>query len=115
MRNIALNVAYAGKRSHLTIVARKLNGNQRRRSLGELTDAAWPALVSLEDFYNVRSLLLDPKRRTSRPGSAKHLLSMDLTPPVGRGLPHAFGSRHRKTPRSCRGASCPAGRLCRVV
>ena len=38
--------------------------------------ASWPALVSDDVFFAVRSRLKDPKRSTTRPGRAKHLLSM---------------------------------------
>jgi DNA invertase Pin-like site-specific DNA recombinase len=38
--------------------------------------ATWPALVDKALFYSVRELLTDPKRRTSRPGRHKHLLSL---------------------------------------
>lgn len=40
------------------------------------TEATWPALVSRPDYLAVQRILSDPKRRTARPGGAKHLLSM---------------------------------------
>ena len=76
VRDIALMATYAGKRVHNPGAK---NGNARRHSLGTVTQGTWAALVSLEQYYAVRRLLTDPQRRTSRPGRAKHLLSMIAT------------------------------------
>ena len=76
VRDVALMATYAGKRVHNPGAK---TGNVRRHGLGTLTPGTWPALVSLEQYYAVRRLLTDPQRRTSRPGRAKHLLSMIAT------------------------------------
>ena len=73
VRDIALTISYAGKRSH-NPGAR--TGHTRRHTLGAVTKGVWPELVSVEQYNRVRKLLLDPKRKTSRPGRARHLLSM---------------------------------------
>jgi DNA invertase Pin-like site-specific DNA recombinase len=73
VRDIALTITYAGKRSHNPGAK---TGHVRRHTLGEVTDGQWPALITLEQYHRVRKLLLDPKRKTSRPGRARHLLSM---------------------------------------
>lgn len=72
VRNIALNIAYAGKRLHRP-------GWREGKKVAEgqvVVDAIWPALVDMELFYAVQELLTDPSRTTSRPGRTKHLLSL---------------------------------------
>jgi site-specific DNA recombinase len=76
VRDIALTISYAGKRSHNPGAK---TGHTRRHTLGQVTEGVWPELVSVAQYRQVRKLLLDPKRRTSRPGRAKHLLSMIAT------------------------------------
>lgn len=79
VRDIAVNPAYAGKRMH-TPKRVTSNSATRKRELGTLTDATWQPLVSGEQFYDVRAILTDSKRRrTLQPGRAKHLLSMFMT------------------------------------
>jgi site-specific DNA recombinase len=75
VRDLALNPAYAGLRLH---VAGRRSGHDRTRD-GVLVPAQWPAIVPAEQFHAVRAMLTDPKRRTSRPGRDKHLLSMIAT------------------------------------
>jgi site-specific DNA recombinase len=75
VRDLALNPAYAGLRLH---VAGRRSGHDRTKD-GTLVKAQWPAIVPAEQFHAVRALLTDPKRRTSRPGRDKHLLSMIAT------------------------------------
>jgi DNA invertase Pin-like site-specific DNA recombinase len=60
VRQIALNLTYLGKRTHL----------------GTVTSGVWPPLVNEETFYAVQRILTDPGRTTRKPGKAKHLLSM---------------------------------------
>jgi site-specific DNA recombinase len=43
---------------------------------GTQVEGTWPALVSKADFLAVQAILSDPKRVTTRPGKARHLLSM---------------------------------------
>jgi DNA invertase Pin-like site-specific DNA recombinase len=72
LRDLALRPLYAGLRVHSP-------GNRTGRYRGSLegaVKATWPALVDREKFYQVRNLLMDPERRTSRPGRGKHLLSL---------------------------------------
>jgi site-specific DNA recombinase len=60
VRSIALNRAYIGQRVHGA----------------EVYPAAWPPIVDEDVFWAARRILLDPARTTTRPGRAKHLLSM---------------------------------------
>jgi DNA invertase Pin-like site-specific DNA recombinase len=72
VRDLALNPAYAGQRIH---VAGRRSGHDRTKD-GTLVKATWKGIVSEETFFAVRAILTDPRRRTSRPGRDKHLLSM---------------------------------------
>ena len=76
VRDVALMAIDAGERLVHNPGAK--TGNVRRHGLGTLTPGTWPALVSLEQYTRC-ALLTDPQRRTSRPGRAKHLLSMIAT------------------------------------
>jgi site-specific DNA recombinase len=60
LRSLALNNAYRKKRTHR----------------GTLTNATWPAIVPERQWLAVNRRLSDPARRTTKPGGAKHLLSM---------------------------------------
>lgn len=60
VREIALNPSYIGLRAHN----------------GEVTKGQWDGIINGDVYYRVHKLLTDPKRRTSRPGKTKHLLSM---------------------------------------
>jgi hypothetical protein len=73
MRGLLLADVYRAKRVH--------SPGQRRSGVRygdpeNTYDGAWPALVSDDLFLAVRARLKDPSRRTTRPGRAKHLLSM---------------------------------------
>lgn len=59
IRDIALNVAYVGRRVH--------SGTEH--------PGAWPALVEPAVFHAAVRVLRDPARITTRPGGQKHLLS----------------------------------------
>jgi hypothetical protein len=72
VRDVALNPAYGGLRLH---VAGRRSGHDRSRH-GTLVPGTWKGIVSVEKWHATRDLLTDPKRRTSRPGRDKHLLSM---------------------------------------
>lgn len=61
LRSLAETPAYAKLRVH------------QGKVVGEAT---WPAIVDRETWYGVQRLLTEPGRRTSRPGRAKHLVSM---------------------------------------
>jgi site-specific DNA recombinase len=73
VRGIALNYTYIGKRVH---DPGHRGGGQKPSPDAAIYDATWAALVDDEQFYRVRRILTDPKRKTTRPGKAKHLLSM---------------------------------------
>lgn len=60
LREMVLRPAYAGMRVHH----------------GQETPASWPEIVDYETFGSVRERLTDPARVTTRPGKAKHLLSL---------------------------------------
>jgi site-specific DNA recombinase len=60
LRSLAVTDAYRAKRTHR----------------GTLTDAAWPAIVPERQWLAVKRRLSDPARVTTKPGGAKHLLSM---------------------------------------
>jgi DNA invertase Pin-like site-specific DNA recombinase len=72
LRSIALRPLYNGQRSH----APGKMSHTERRARSTLTDAKWPALVHRSTFLAVQHRLGDPARKTTRGGSAKHLLSM---------------------------------------
>jgi site-specific DNA recombinase len=72
LRDMALRPIYGGYRIHTP-------GNRNGRYCGSLdgaVTATWPPLVDAETFHAVRVMLQSPERRTSRPGRAKHLLSL---------------------------------------
>jgi DNA invertase Pin-like site-specific DNA recombinase len=72
LRDLALKPLYAGLRVHNP----GDRVNRYRGSLEQAVEATWEPLVDKETFYAVRTMLLDPGRRTSRPGRGKHLLSL---------------------------------------
>ena len=79
MRSRLLAPVYIGRRVHTPPTQRK--GKRRPRGAytgapAQMYEATWPALVSDDVFYAVRTRLMDPARTTTRPGSALHLLSM---------------------------------------
>ncbi|HEV7146390.1 MAG TPA: recombinase family protein [Pedococcus sp.] len=76
LRDIATMATYAGTRQH---VPGPKTGHARRSEVGTLYDGVWDGIVSKAQFNQVRRLMTDPARRTSRPGRAKHLLSMFMT------------------------------------
>lgn len=79
LRSLALNPSYAALRVHVPKQDTMSSGRVLRAALSEgsqVTEGAWPAVVSKEDFLAVRERLTDPTRVTSRPGRGKHLLSM---------------------------------------
>jgi DNA invertase Pin-like site-specific DNA recombinase len=101
IRNLALRPVYAGLRVHEP-------GNREGRyrgSLDALTAATWPALVDRETFTVVRGMLLDPGRKTSRPGRGKHLLSLIAACDIcGSELTATF--RYGARQYVCRGRAC---------
>ncbi len=73
VRDIALRPCYIGLRAH---VAGNRSGRYQGSLEGVTAPAQWPALVDDEAFYAVRQTLTNPARTTTRPGGAKHLLSL---------------------------------------
>ena len=79
LRSLAVTATYAGIRVHRPSTSR----GPRNRSVIALggpgvsqTPGTWPGLVSVEEFLAVREILTDPARVTTKPGKARHLLSM---------------------------------------
>jgi site-specific DNA recombinase len=67
IRKLALNLRYLGQRTHK----------------GEVYEGTWPALVSADTFYAVRTILTADDRKKSPPGRVKRLLSYLATCPCG--------------------------------
>jgi site-specific DNA recombinase len=72
LRSLAVKPLYAGLRVH--IPGRR--GGACMVALYTLYDGQWPALASRADWFAVQRLLRAPERKTTRPGRAKHLLSL---------------------------------------
>ena len=72
LRPLALAPVYAALRSHTP----GRRGGHPVIDLDSLYEGQWPPLVSRADWYAVQRLLRAPERRTTRPGRAKHLLSL---------------------------------------
>jgi DNA invertase Pin-like site-specific DNA recombinase len=100
LRDLALRPVFAGLRLH-----RPGSHNGRYRGgLDGAVEATWPAVVDQETFFAVRNALLDPARRTSRPGRGVHLLSLIACCDVcGAGLTVSL-SRGRQY--QCRAKTC---------
>lgn len=101
LRAMALNPAYAGLRTHLPKAS--VEGWRRRGALDGQVTATWPPLVDAEVFWTVRAMLTDPARVSTRPGAARHLLSMIATCGV---CSSPLGIRYRNNRReyTCRQA-----------
>lgn len=74
VRTIAMNRAYIGQRVHDP--QGRQGGLRRPGPSAAWYPAAWPPLVGEDVFWAVQRILTDPARVTTRPGKAKHLLSM---------------------------------------
>lgn len=72
IRAIATNVTYAGVRVHDP--GRKTG--KRPSHDATRVDATWPKIVTTAEFLAAERILSAPERKTTRPGGAKHLLSM---------------------------------------
>ena len=51
-------------------------GKRRWRQHDGLLDGKWAPIVDQETFWTVQRILGDPKRKTTRPGSVRHMLSL---------------------------------------
>lgn len=105
VRSIALNVAYIAKRVH---DPGHRGGGQKPSPDAAIYDATWPRLVDDEQFYAVRRILADPRRKTTRPGKVKHLLSLIATcQACGGPLTVTYRKLDGKRPAyACRDRSC---------
>ena len=72
LRSLAIKPLYTGLRSHMP----GRRGGDRMVDLDNLYECQWPPLVSRADWFAVQRLLRAPERKTTRPGRAKHLLSL---------------------------------------
>ncbi len=72
LRSLAIKPVYTGLRSHIP----GGSGADRVVDLDSLYEGQWPGLVSRGDWFAVQRLLRAPERKTTRPGRAKHLLSL---------------------------------------
>ncbi len=72
LRSLAVKALYAGLRSHTP----GRRGGDPTADLDSLYEGQWPGLVSRADWCAVQRLLRAPERKTTRPGRAKHLLSL---------------------------------------
>jgi site-specific DNA recombinase len=73
VRRMLTRVTYLGQRSHTHTVTPADGGEPVKRT--DITPAQWPALVEPDVFYAVQRILLDPKRKLTRPGRAVNLLT----------------------------------------
>ena len=79
LRDFATNPVYAGVRLHDPDARSEHRGRRAARSSSSTcttVPGTWEALVDAETFHAVQRILSDPRRVTSRPGKARHLLSM---------------------------------------
>lgn len=78
LRSMAINPTYAGWRVHQSNQSgKRIRGVMATELEGvALIDAMWEPLVSRADFLAVQKILSNPARVTTRPGKARHLLSM---------------------------------------
>lgn len=80
VRNMALSPTYIAKRRH--------NGG------GELFAGDWPPLVDEAAYWAAQRILTDPRRKTTRPGRAKYLLSYVARSECGAYLSAARGREY---------------------
>jgi hypothetical protein len=76
LRTMALRPAYGGYRKH-TPKSRGRSFNAQNVETN-LYRAIWAPLVDEETFWAVRRTMLDPARRSTRNGRAKHVLTMTM-------------------------------------
>jgi site-specific DNA recombinase len=76
LRSVALSPTYTALRAHRPGSGPDSDGRHEPVPVSEMYEGQWPALVSRAEWLAVQRLLRSPERKTSRPGRAKHLLSM---------------------------------------
>jgi hypothetical protein len=89
LRTMALRPAYGGYRKHTP----KSRGRSftAQNTETNLYRAIWAPLVEEETFWAVRRIMLDPARRSTRNGKAKHVLTMTMKCDVCGGTMGAAG------------------------
>lgn len=107
LRSLALSITYAGMRVHDP--ARWTKGKGRPTGNAKTVKAVWPAIVKMKTYLDVQSILSDPKGRTSRDGSVKHLCSMIVGCAVcGAPLAYNPGPKDKPDPHyRCMGKRAP--------
>lgn len=81
LRHLAMNPVYTALRVHLTNEDRKEKDGRNR--LDTATEGQWEPIILREEFYAVRDILINPDRKTTRPGRAVHLLSVSTAARCG--------------------------------
>jgi DNA invertase Pin-like site-specific DNA recombinase len=76
LRDMALMGTYAGLRLHDPLGHRAGRSHTRPGGTCQIVEGTWEGLISVETYWTVHKILTDPKRVTTRPGGARHLLSM---------------------------------------
>lgn len=74
LRSVARRHCYVGERLHVPR-SEKMGLEERRRN-ATITKAVWPAIVDRRTWLAVQRILDDPARKPTRPGRARHWLSM---------------------------------------
>ncbi|MGH3571949.1 MAG: recombinase family protein [Pseudonocardiaceae bacterium] len=75
LRSVALSPVYTALRAHRPGCAGG-QGQHTPVAVSEMYEGQWPALVDRAQWLAVQRLLRSPERKTTRPGRAKHLLSL---------------------------------------
>jgi hypothetical protein len=76
LRSVVLSPTYTALRAHRPGSGPDSPGRHEPVAVSQMYEGQWPALVSRAEWLAVQRLLRAPERKTSRPGRAKHLLSM---------------------------------------
>jgi hypothetical protein len=108
LRVLATTHAYGehsdGRGIRVHVPGRRDGNNQPRPDMIEY-QAEWPAIIDRATWLRVQGILSAPERRTSRPGRAKHLLSMIAKCDVCGG-PLAATDRDRGPEYQCHRQGC---------
>ncbi len=99
VRRVLSNPAYIARRVH------------RGQVVG---DAAWPAIVDLETWNRCAARLADPRRKTVRDASLKHLLTGVARCDVC-GSPMGWLSNRGTPSYACDGTASPSARFCTSI
>jgi DNA invertase Pin-like site-specific DNA recombinase len=102
LRDMLRNRVYIGERVH---VPGEVTRWWKARDRVSITPGQWEPIVERQLFFAAQAILDDPARVTTRPGSAKHLLSMIARCDVCSGPMCVLTPRGEKVYR-CRDSSC---------